>query len=151
MKPVTRTSGMRSKRNLCQASIRKYTYDLKQLKAWAKAARISTLEGLDIEALRSFRSSWKDGPRSAGKKIERLRAFFRSCHDNGWIEKNLAKLIQVPKVKDSPTLPFTQEEVIRILAASPNEGRVKAARKKLSPVSLGLNIQEVPPKKFAQV
>lgn len=51
------------------------------------------------------------------KKLECLRAFFRFCQDSDWVANNPARKIRNPKIEDCPTLPFTREEWIRILAA----------------------------------
>jgi hypothetical protein len=51
------------------------------------------------------------------KKLERLRAFFGFACESGWIAGNPAKKIKNPKVTDPPTMPFTQEEMVQILAA----------------------------------
>ena len=54
---------------------------------------------------------------SALKKLENLRAFFRFAHESHWVDENPAKHISNPKITDRPTLPFTREEMIQILAA----------------------------------
>ena len=64
---------------------------------------------------REFRSGWKDGPRAAGKKLERLRALFRFTVENGWLKESPVKHLKAPIVKDTPTLPFSREEMARIL------------------------------------
>ena len=51
------------------------------------------------------------------KKLERLTAFFRYAHDSGWVEQNPAKKLKNPKVTTPPTLPFTQPQMVAILAA----------------------------------
>lgn len=70
-----------------------------------------------MNRLRDFRFEWRDGPLSSTKKVERLRAFFRFAHDSKWIEDNPASKLKPPKVTQRPTLPFTYEELVRILAA----------------------------------
>jgi integrase/recombinase XerD len=67
--------------------------------------------------LTRFRGQWKDGPISGGKKLERLRAFGRFLADRGWWRENLALKLKRPKVKDSPTMPFTRDEMSALLAA----------------------------------
>ena len=49
--------------------------------------------------------------------MERLRNFFGFCLDAGWIGKNSAKAVRLPKTTQSPTLPFEPEEFERILSA----------------------------------
>jgi site-specific recombinase XerD len=45
------------------------------------------------------------------------RAFFQFCVDSEWIEKNPAKKLKAPKVKDIPTLPFEEDEVKALIEA----------------------------------
>ena len=51
------------------------------------------------------------------KKLERLRAFFRFAQDNEWIGQNPAAKLKSPTVKQTPTLPFTPDEMGSIVAA----------------------------------
>ena len=71
----------------------------------------------DLELVRRFRQSWRDQGNTVVKKLERLRAFFRFASDNEWIERNPAIKIKSPTVKAEPHHPFTQEEMVDILAA----------------------------------
>lgn len=101
-------------RNLNDATLRKYRLLRDRLSDFA-GLHCPSLKELNIERLRAFRSTWKDGPRAAGKKIGRLRTFFRFCIDNQWIERNLALLLKASLVKDKPTLPFSREEMVKIV------------------------------------
>src|ERR1700730_6466274 len=72
---------------------------------------------------------------AALKKLERLRSFFRFACENGWLAENPAQKLSNPKVTARPTLPFSHDEMIRILAAatrrievSQPEGRDNARR-----------------------
>ena len=67
--------------------------------------------------LRKFRATWKDGNLAALKKLERLRTFFRFAMGSKWVAENPTAEIKNPKVHARPTLPFTHEEMIRILKA----------------------------------
>jgi site-specific recombinase XerD len=107
-------------RGLREPTIRKYGYFRKQMEGFAESQHVCFLKDLDVETLTEFRASWKSQNLSALKKLELLRTFFRFCLDRGWILDNPAKKIRNPKVADRPTLPFSQEEVIRILAACEN-------------------------------
>jgi integrase/recombinase XerD len=72
---------------------------------------------IGLPALSAFRAQWKDGALSAGKKLERLRAVGRFFLDLGWWIENVALKLRRPNVKDAPTMPFTHEEITRLLAA----------------------------------
>ena len=102
---------------LAGSTISKYRLLFKQLGIFAQNRGFRYLTELSVEGLGEFRSSWKDGPRSSAKKLERLRAFFRFAQDRDWVTKNPASKLKAPKVTLCPTLPYTREEMIRILAA----------------------------------
>jgi len=72
---------------------------------------------ITLPELCRFREQWKDGARSGGKKLERLRAVGRFFLDRGWWSENLALKLKRPKSKDVPTMPFTREEMSELLAA----------------------------------
>jgi integrase/recombinase XerD len=107
-------------RGLRQSTLKKYNVLLKQLAEFAAVEGLLFIKQFDLAALRRFRESWADKGISALKKLERLRAFFRFVHESGWIEENFARRLKNPKVKDAPTLPFTQQQMIDILAACEN-------------------------------
>ena len=109
-------------RNLRESSIYKYQVLFKQLAQFAEDTGRRYLRELDVDALRKFRASWLNRNLSALKKLECLRAFFRFTLESRWISENPARKIANPKVIDRPTMPFTREEMIRILAACDKYG-----------------------------
>jgi site-specific recombinase XerD len=105
-------------RHLTDASLAKYSVVLeKQLVPWCENRGLRYLSHLDVQNVAEFRASWKDGAVAAAKKLERLRTFFRFAEDRQWMESNPAKLIRPPKVTLKPTLPFSKDEMERILGA----------------------------------
>lgn len=94
---------------------------------------------VSVDDLRKFREAWKDSAISAAKKLERLRTFFRFCEASGWIEQNPAERLKPPKVVFSPTLPFTEEEERKILAACRGKYRLLILTLRYS----GLRISDV--------
>lgn len=105
-------------RSLRVATLEKYRNVLeKRLLAWCDDKSLRRLKQLDPDALRQFRATWPDAPVSAYKNLERLRAFFRFCHQSAWTRTNPALAVKPPKVRPNPTLPFTDEEFERFLAA----------------------------------
>ena len=104
-------------RGLRDSSIYKYKLVLKQLEAFAKERGFVFLSSFGIDELRAFRASWPNKNLSASKKLEHLKTFFRFCYDSGWIKTNHAKLIKPPKVDGPPVLPFSEDEMKKILAA----------------------------------
>lgn len=51
--------------------------------------------------------------------MERLRAFYRFANESGWVAENFPKKLKNPKVSNPPTLPFTKDQMVAILAACP--------------------------------
>lgn len=113
-------------RGLSHETIRKYENLLsKRLVKWCV---FPDLRRLNVEVVREFFNSWKDGPLYAEKNIERLRTFFRFCKP--WMKENPADELAPPPSKPNPTLPFTDEQMEKILAACDrypgNKKRIKA-------------------------
>jgi len=104
-------------RNLQDGTLRKYRLLFRQLQEFADAQGFRCLKELDTGALRRFRVSWHDRNLSALKKLERLRSFFRFACENGWVSANPAKKLQRPQVSQRPTMPFSQDDMVKILAA----------------------------------
>ena len=121
--PVTLTDAWKSlltdleARKLSDSTIRKYKLLKRQMTAFAEAMGLHFLPEFDLDTLGKFRATWKDGPRTAGKKLERLRAFFRYAHERRWVENNPASLLKAPRVSIRPTMPLTRDEMVKILAA----------------------------------
>ncbi len=104
-------------RKLSEATIYKYSLLFRQVQNFADERGIRYLDEFDTRVTRKFRATWKDAAISALKKLERLRAFFRFCHEAGWIAENPALRLKNPKVSQRPTMPFEREEMISILGA----------------------------------
>ena len=105
-------------RNLAETTMRKRRLLLKkQFLGWCRGRGLIRFGQIDGVAMREFRNSWEDAPLSSLKKLERLRSFFRFCVDSGWTDKNPVLGIKPPQVEPNPTLPFSQEEVQKILSA----------------------------------
>jgi integrase/recombinase XerD len=120
---------------LTSGTIRKYKLLERQMKAYGEMHGLTLMGQFDLDTLSNFRATWKIGPRTATKQLERLRAFFRFAHDRQWVESNAATRIKLPKVSTCPTMPFTTEEMIKIfktcdglLVTTQNHGKVNAYR-----------------------
>ncbi len=115
-------------RKLNEATLYKYRLLFRQLDSFAETHKLQFLKQLDLDTLGIFRAAWKDGPRSSLKKLERLRAFLRFTEKRKWIEHNPATDLKAPKVANKPTMPFTREEMIRILTALEPYGKSAGIR-----------------------
>ncbi|MGB8836402.1 MAG: tyrosine-type recombinase/integrase [Candidatus Acidiferrales bacterium] len=107
-----------SGKNLNSETIRKYKLLFKQINAFAKDRGFRFVNQLDLHVLTAFRSTWEDAPLSASKKLERLRSILKFALRRKWILDNPASELDSPKLKLTPTLPYSQEEVDRIFKAA---------------------------------
>jgi site-specific recombinase XerD len=117
-------------RNLDASTIRKYKLLNKQMAAFAQAHGYRFLVELDVAALSSFRAGWRDGACSGGKKLERLRGFFRFAQQRKWTPDNPASELKSPKVSAPPTMPYTNEDMNQILEACETYEQLMPSRAK---------------------
>jgi hypothetical protein len=104
-------------RELREPTLKKYRVLFRQLQAFAHVEGLRFIKECELGMLRKFRESWNDCGISALKKLERLRALMRFAHESGWITSDPMRRLKNPKVANAPTMPYTQDEMIRILAA----------------------------------
>jgi len=103
-------------RELSEATL--YKLDIffrKQFLAWCKSEGYTLLRELDLLAVRSFRSSWKDGAMAKKKKQERLTGFFWFCIRASWITTNPTHNLGRIAVTQAPTDYFTREEFDKLV------------------------------------
>jgi integrase/recombinase XerD len=122
-------------RGLREPTLYKYRLLFRQLQEFATSQGVKCLRECDLDFVRRFRATWPNRNIAARKKLEALRAFFRFCWESEWVPGNPATKLKPPKTTDPPTMPFTLEEVTRILAACHRykggrgqRGRVNAQR-----------------------
>jgi integrase len=91
----------------------------KRLLPWCQHRGYRLLKQLDVDALRQFRTTWPDASISAYKNLERLRSFFRFCHQAGWTGTNPALALKPPKLADKSkrVKVFTPKQLQAILEA----------------------------------
>lgn len=105
-------------RRLSPATLKKYRVLLeKQLVIFCQSRGFRYIEQLGINELDDFVASLKDSPISTIKKMERLSAFFRWCHSRKLIAENPSTELNKPEVRNSPTLPFNEDQMMAILEA----------------------------------
>lgn len=112
---------------LKKTSVDRHRMIFRELDRFAAHEGLRFLKQIDTPALNRFRATWKgrDGQASGAltdlKKLQRLRGFFRFALDSGYIQQNPAAALRDPKSRPNPTLPFSQEEMLRILEAAANK------------------------------
>ena len=135
-------------RNLAATTIQKRRELLEgKLLPFCERRGFHRLRELTVEALRAFRQTWTYSPLSAVKRLEYLRAFLRFCYEAAWIDANPALALRPTKVSQKQTLPFTDEEVDRLLVAARGLVRFRSYGPRMEPMILllrysGLRIQD---------
>lgn len=104
-------------RGLVPATMEKYTLLFRRLQEFAESHGLRYVAELDLDVLREFRNGWTIHNMTALKTLERLRAFVRFAHESGWLADNSGRKIKNPKVRQSPTLPLSKDNVAVILEA----------------------------------
>lgn len=105
-------------RHLAEATVAKLrTIFEKQLLAWTKSVGLRYLKELTAERLTEWRSTWRDNALAASKKYQRSVGFFYFCVRMKWLAENPMKSLHPPKVKQTPTLPFSPAEVNAMIEA----------------------------------
>jgi len=104
-------------RNLREATLYKYDLLFRQLKAFADEHGLVFISDFNLDWARNFRATWLNKNLAAKKKLEHLRAFFRFAYESNWMDSNPAAKLKPPMITESPTLPFSMEEMGRVLEA----------------------------------
>lgn len=105
----------RKSMKLSDAMMRKYRNVAEELKRMGETI---SLRSLSVDDVRKLREGWKLAPITMQKRMEMVRKFFSFCEDSDWIEKNPAKKVAMPAAEFIPTLPFSEEEMEKILWAA---------------------------------
>ena len=102
-------------RFLSDATVGKYKLLFRELKQHYGPWHLKALSTAELD---ECRGKWKLSPISARKKLERLRTFFKFCVDRDLLRKNPAASLKPPQTRLTPTLPFTDEDMKKILKAT---------------------------------
>lgn len=105
-------------RGLAKETLRKHETLLeKRLITWCASQRLTMLCDLTLDRLTKFRATWPDAPLAKRKNQERLRGFFHWCVRRKFITENPAVDLEVVRTDNTPTLPFTPDDMTAILEA----------------------------------
>lgn len=119
---------------------RKYKNVLRQFGDFCEGAGLRDMEEITVEQLDAYRASRELARTTAQKELETLRQFFAFCKDRGWITDNPAKRIRSARnVKPAEVVPYTLNEVARILSACDGIGRTPYERLRARAMILLLN------------
>jgi integrase len=105
----------RQSMKLSDAMMRKYKHVVAEL---TQAFGDRPVKSITTDDIRRLRELWKFAPVTMQKRMEMVRKFFSFCLESDWIDKSPAKSVETPPVKYDPTLPFTEDEMEKILWAA---------------------------------
>ena len=108
-------------RNLGRGTKRLYKLLFKQMLEFAQDRGIKLANDFNLDALTDFRSGWKIGPLTASKRLERLRSVFKFAVQRKIVEENHALSLVGPKLKQNPTLPFSKQDMEKVLKAAKSD------------------------------
>lgn len=83
------------------------------------------------------------------KDVELLRQFFEFCRDRDWTPKNPARSLKIPRMEEvNEIVPYTQNEIVKVIAACDQIGRSNYERRRARAMTLlmryaGLRISDV--------
>jgi site-specific recombinase XerD len=100
------------------ATQRKYGNVLHHFLAYCGERKLAYAVYLTVEHLDEYRSVRKLAPSTAATELQVLRLFFGFSLERYWVAENVAKKIKpLRNAKPAEVVPYTAEEVIRMLAA----------------------------------
>ncbi len=113
-------------RHLAPETIRKYKYVFRHLLAFARATGLVFVGDLGVEQLTTYRATWKLAASTAAHWTEILRTVFHFAVAQKIASTNPAVRLRLPNTKAKPTLPFTQAQMDKIIAAAETDPRTLA-------------------------
>ncbi len=98
--------------------VARYKSELGRFQAYCEKENVFTVPRVTRELLTGYAATWEEHYPSSNTRAsvrERLRSFLRYCFECRWLDRIPA----VPKVEadEAPTLPLTEKEYARVLAA----------------------------------
>lgn len=113
-------------RNMRKSTRRNYQTLFRQLRAFARDAGIESLNGIDRDAIRTWRGQWDCAASTHRRRLEQLRPFFVYATTEGWISVSPLNGVRSPKSESQPTMPLSAEEVHAMLVAAESRPREQA-------------------------
>jgi site-specific recombinase XerD len=128
---------------------RKYRRVLSFLAAHCESAQIQYVDQNNFETMDAY-ALWRNKKNWTWiKEIEILRQFFEFCRDREWIRMNPAKALKRPRLLEAnDVVPYTLDEIVRIIPACDKIGRAKYERLRANAMVLlmryaGLRVSDV--------
>jgi integrase len=106
---------------------RKYETTARKISTWAKHVGLTLVSQVSADHLDHWRSLWSTraqraedrmGKTTAGRHLEKVKAFFKYCRRLGWIAHNPAIELKAIKGKQVETLPLLDGRYEQVIAAT---------------------------------
>jgi len=106
---------------------KKYDTAARKIRSWARSKNFELLSQVTTEALDEWKTQWRPnakrpedriGKTTAGRHLEKVKAFFTYCQRMGWIKASPAYAIKPIKPDETETLPLLGGRYEQVLAAT---------------------------------
>jgi integrase/recombinase XerD len=106
---------------------KKYETTARKLRSWAQSKNFTLLSQIKTDALEEWKTQWKPkakhpddrmGKTTAGRHLEKVKAFCTYCQRMGWIKASPAHGIKAIKPDATETLPLLGGRYEQVLAAT---------------------------------
>lgn len=106
---------------------RKYETTARKILSWARSKHFTLLSHITTDALDEWKTHWSPkakrpddrmGKTTAGRHLEKVKAFFKYCQKMGWIKASPAYGIKAIKPDETETLPLLGGRYEQVLAAT---------------------------------
>ena len=87
------------------------------------------VSSISLADLTAWRATWTGAAITQSKAVERLRVFFRWTKDRGYTAEAVADKLKAPKVRTTPTLPFSRDDVAALIGGAANQGQPAEGRR----------------------
>ena len=126
---------------------RRYKRVLRYFIEFCRSYPLPYVDQADVEAMDGYAVT-RNTLRSWNKDVELLVQLFEFCRDRGWTTKNPARALRIPKLEANDVVPYTCDEVVKIIAACDGIGKGSYERRRARAMTLvmryaGLRISDV--------
>jgi integrase/recombinase XerD len=106
---------------------KKYETTARKLRSWAQSKSFTLLSQITTDALDEWKTHWKPkakhpddrmGKTTAGRHLEKVKAFFKYCQRMGWIKASPAYGVKAIKPDETETLPLLGGRYEQVLEAT---------------------------------
>ena len=106
---------------------KKYQTTARKLRSWAQSKSFTLLSQITTDALDQWKTQWKAkakhpddrmGKTTAGRHLEKVKAFFKYCQRMGWIKSSPGYGIKAIKPDETETLPLLGGRYEQVLEAT---------------------------------